>query len=465
MRPLRGLVDERGIALVMALGTLIVLSIVTVALLSYTSDNVRSVHYDGARQKAASLAEAGLNDAYSILSNATDPRNPASLPPGSTTYDGGSASWSGVINGDTWTVTSTSTVKNPSGAADVHRTVTGQLRIGVDGTGWAPAWQYVYADSTTTCTDVKNSATISAPFYVRGDLCLKNSAALTASQITVKGKITLENTSSIGQSGSPIDALHVGSNGCGFKDGPYSLANCDSAHRVYATTVDSTFANIAKPTVDLPYWYAYAKPGPKQNCTTGSFPGGFDNNSVMDKSRPKVTLLPATAYSCTVTSGSSTLGRISWTPGSPGTLSISGVIFFDGDIEIGGQGVYTGRGTIYTSGKVTFQNADQLCGAANCDVNAWDGDANMVIFVAGTTTKGYGFTAKNSSKFQGGVYAVADVLQENTSMIEGPVIADEIKFENYTTAQQWPPIDFVADGAPAPIGSTKLIPVSGTWSG
>ncbi len=462
-RRLRGIADERGIALVMALGILLVLSITAAAAVTYSGKHVRNVQFDASAQKAAAIAEAGLNEAYAILANASDPRNPSSLPPGGTTYEGGSVAWSAYINGDTWSVASTSTVKNPSGAADIHRTVTGQLRIGVDGAGYAPAWQYVYAENPG-CTEVSNNAQISAPFYLQGDLCLKNSATLTASQITVKGKIKLENSSSIGQAGTPIDALHVGPSGCST-GGSYSFANCDAAHRVYAGTVDSTFANIAKPTVDLPYWYVYAKPGPKANCTSGSFPGGFDNNSVMDTSLPDVTLLPSTPYSCTVTSGASTLGRISWTPGTPGTLSISGVIFVDGDIRADGQGIYTGRGTIYTSGEVNFQNDDYLCGAANCDVDAWDGDTNMVIFVAGASQDGHGFTIQNYAKFQGGIYAVSDVVQQNNTLIEGPVIADELRFQNYTTSSKWPPIDFVADGAPAPIGSTKLIPVSGSWGG
>ena len=456
--------DERGIALVMALGILLALSITTVALVQYTGSHERDVRFLNARQKSVSIAEAGLNEAFSVLSNASDPRNPASLPPGSANYEGGSATWSGVINGDTWTVTATSTVKNPSGAADLHNNLTSQIRIGVDGAGYAPAWQYVYVDDASSCTEVENSASISAPLFVQGGVCLENSTTLTSASITIKGKATLKNSSSIGTSSTPISALHIGG-GCSNSDSGHSIANCNAAHRVWANTVDSTYANIAKPTVDLPYWYLYSKPGPKNNCTSGSFPGGFDNNTTLDHSRSMVTLLSSTGYSCTVTSGASTLGKLIWTPGNPGTLQISGVIFFDGDVDIAGKGIYTGRGTIYSSGKITFDNDDYLCGAANCDVNAWDGDQNMIVFVAGSSSTPTGFSTKNSSKFQGGVYAVNDIEQENSTLIEGPMIARRIEFENSAVAQKWPPIDFIADGAPAPIGATKLIPVSGTYGG
>jgi hypothetical protein len=469
------LADERGIALVMAMGVLIVLTISVLAVLTYTSSNTRSVRFGNARQASSGVAEAGLNEAISIISNAADVRDPSALPSGGDTFDGGSsASWSGTVSGDTWTVSSTSTVKNPSGAADLHRTVSSQFRVGVDGVGLAPAWQFTYTDDTTTCMTISQSAAIAAPFYIAGDMCLQNSANPTTPELTVKGHITLQNTSKIGSSAVHIAKLHT--SGCSTStSGPWTLANCDAAHGVYADSVDSIFPNVSKPTVDIPYWYAYSKPGPKNNCTSGSIPGGFDTNTTLDHSRSTFTLLPSSSYSCTFTSGSSTLGKLIWTPGSPGTLQVSGVLFFDGNIQIAGQAVYTGRATIYTSGTVTFSGTDYLCGAANCDSSAWDGDNNMITFVAGscsaytnqvcTTTVNDGFSTANSAKFQGGVYAVTDVRQANSALIEGPTISRQLYLLQSSTAQKWPSIDFVSYGAPAPIGSTKLIPITGTWSG
>jgi Tfp pilus assembly protein PilX len=473
--------EERGIALVMALGILVAISITTAALLTYTSSNVRTIRYGDARQKASAIAEAGLNEAVSVLSQTAasggDVRDPSALPAGSDTFDGGSSAlWSGTVSGDTWSLTSTSTVKNPSGAAVIHRTASTQFRVGVDGEGLAPAWQYTYSDAPT-CMTLSNSSQIAVPFYISGNMCLQNSANPIADEITVKGHITLQNLSQIGSASTPISALHT--TGCSTSaSGPWTLANCSPANHVYATTVDSTFKNVAKPAVDLAYWYAYSKPGPKNNCTTGSFPGGFDTNTVMDHSRAAVNLLPSTSYSCVVTVGSSTVGKLIWTAGTPGTLQISGVVFFDGDISLSGtqQAVYSGRGTIYTSGTVSFSNSAFLCGAANCDANAWDGDNNMITFVAGTTSLQGGvwacdasanvnsFTTNNSTKFQGGVWACNNVSQQQSSLIEGPTISRLLILGNSATAQKWPSIDFVSYGAPAPIGSTRLIPISGTYS-
>jgi hypothetical protein len=74
------------------------------------------------------------------------------------------------------------------------------------------------------------------------------------------------------------------------------------------------------------------------------------------------------------------------------------------------------------------------------------------------------FSTQNQTYFQGGVWAYNDVTEQNNSLIEGPIIARQLYFQNSTIASKWPAIDFVSYGAPAPIGSTKLVPISGTFS-
>ena len=111
-----------------------------------------------------------------------------------------------------------------------------------------------------------------------------------------------------------------------------------SADAVYSTARSGldVVTGLEKPPVDLPYWYENAKPGPRQACTTqtGSSPA-FDNDDVMNRSLTSpVNLTPALAYDCVVKDGQgNVVGRIAWTPGSPGTLTIAGTIFFDGNIE------------------------------------------------------------------------------------------------------------------------------------
>src|SRR5207247_1365516 len=64
--------DQQGIALVMALGILITLTITTLAVLTYTTANVRGARYGHARVSAYSLAEAGTNAALAVLNLVTN---------------------------------------------------------------------------------------------------------------------------------------------------------------------------------------------------------------------------------------------------------------------------------------------------------------------------------------------------------------------------------------------------------
>src|SRR4051812_3517198 len=103
---MRGRLQEQsGIALVMALGVLIVISVTTISLLTYSSSGVRSVRYTDARDRAGAISEAGMNEALSVLTNCAsnptscDARDPSALPAGSDTFEGGSsAAWSGTVS-------------------------------------------------------------------------------------------------------------------------------------------------------------------------------------------------------------------------------------------------------------------------------------------------------------------------------------------------------------------------------
>ncbi|MEO5576603.1 MAG: hypothetical protein ABIR95_10390, partial [Gaiellaceae bacterium] len=61
------LADESGIALVMALGIMLVLTIVLTTVITFTAAGARDSQRVNAGQKATALAEAGLNSALSVL--------------------------------------------------------------------------------------------------------------------------------------------------------------------------------------------------------------------------------------------------------------------------------------------------------------------------------------------------------------------------------------------------------------
>ena len=93
---------------------------------------------------------------------------------------------------------------------------------------------------------------------------------VTGAPLEVDGTLTLSNGATVGSPGSPINAAHL-LGGCGGHA-------CAAADGVYATSLDTCRRTSPKPAVDLAGWYANAKPGPSNACTTGNVPGGFDND-------------------------------------------------------------------------------------------------------------------------------------------------------------------------------------------
>ena len=93
------LADERGIALVLALATLTVLTITaTTALTMATRSSAHAGMYR-AGVVAHALAEAGLNNAMSILANpANNAMNSSLLPSQTSQYVGGQVAWSGTLD-------------------------------------------------------------------------------------------------------------------------------------------------------------------------------------------------------------------------------------------------------------------------------------------------------------------------------------------------------------------------------
>jgi hypothetical protein len=444
---------ESGIALPMALGIMMVLSIslATVLVLSMSSEQQgRRATGDA---KALALAEAGLNQAASVLVASTDPSVDTAIPAGSGSLNGGTSSYSGSLSGSIWTITGVGTVPNPVATGGViSRTASTQYNVSVIGTPWEWA---TFTDQPTGCMTIRNNAVVATALYVKGNLCLSNNAKYTAAKLYVGG--TLTNSGSVGTAGTPItNATIVG--GCtGGSPNPHP---CTAADSVYASTISQTANTLSRPTVDLANGYSTAKPGPLNNCTIGSIPGGFDTNTMLDRSRAQFDLMPTSSYDCRFVDGSgTTVGQLSWNKATS-TLTVFGVIFIDGDIYVNGTATYTGRASIYTSGKVSFSNNAKICGISGC-TSGWDTTNNLILFVAGTSTDTNGIYLANGSVLQGAVYAVNDVYIDNNAAQWGPVIARSVYIDN--NADQSLPLTRLPPGAPGISDTVRL--VAGTWRG
>jgi len=464
----RQFTDESGVALVMAVWILAFLMLTGSSLVFYAGSGASHAKVSTEDARAVNLAEAGENYARAILYNAADPELSTAVGSGSLTLEGGTVNYAGTYDSatKTWTLVGRGTRPSPNGGSAIDRTVSSKVVVNTTPGSADPAWFYNYSDTLSGCLNISNNANFSAPLYVRGSLCLSNITRFSGSSLHVGGTLTVTNLSSVGTSLSPIPTVNV-SGGC--------TGGVPNPHPCLSGPVDNVYdadgiitqnpSTLTKPTVDLPYWYQNASPGPKNACTVGSVPGGFDSGAGgtavppnPNRSGPVFDLTPATAYSCQTATG-----RLSWTPGNPGTLVVSGTIFFDGDIQMvnNASAVYQGRATIYSSGTVSLTNNTKLCGIAGCTAG-WNTSTNYLVFVVGAPS-GTTFTIANTAVYQGGAYVVGDYSLANDAANWGPVIANQLFVAN--NAGSFIPLTDLPPGSPGYVpGGSSLQNVPNSYT-
>jgi Tfp pilus assembly protein PilX len=332
MRLSRRLRLQDGLALPLALGITVVLSISVSTLAYYSATNSRSVSQSKDDSRSFSLSESGLANAMAVLANPTNNAlDPDTLPSSeatasSATYENGTAKWWGVLDRSAavWTVTAVGLTNNPtgSGAAQLRRKLTARVSIQPTYTQPLnnPVWNYLYSGHTgSTCDQsLNNNITGSSRMYVAGNLCLSPNVILTQSVVIVGGNADVENNAAVGASTNMSTRVetYVGGN-CRYAGGSWAACsgNQDARH-IYSKLSDGSTVGVnhtplvvAAPTADFATWYENAIPGPSQSCTTSSgTPPTFDNNyPARDNSVPTVfDLTPSSSYICRVGPGAST---------------------------------------------------------------------------------------------------------------------------------------------------------------
>lgn len=486
--PRRLLRDERGIALPTALIVLSILTIIATSLIVLARGNGRSAELSDSQSTAFSLAEAGSAEALSQIRAATDPLDPTLVPnSGAIARDGGTVTYSAVLDAaatpPVWTITSTGTVDNPTGpgGADLTRTVTTQAELVTSTTGLAQQWDRMYHDHPTRCLVIEE-VTLRGSITSRGDICLKDRGKIVSrDDPTVETWVRVGDDlfvsegggvagSRIGDANDPIDRFDAG-DACRRGVQPPSRP-CSSFDKVYADQIGTDPGVIAKPEIDLDFWYLNAEPGPRQNCTVGSFPGGFDNNGFRDRSRNGSGEITPTnsSYTCQVWRSGEKIGELSWNHLTH-ILNVHGTIFIDGDVRFDDNGQlvnYRGRGIIYASGDLEFD--ELVCsggdGTYDChdDPSVWDPETNLLILLSGGWSEYDQGSNLEPTGFQGIVYATDHCLIHQDFHVSGPVICDEIRIEEDDEDEgggwpeffDWPQLESLVDGVISPSAPIPL---------
>jgi hypothetical protein len=418
--------NEQGFALVIALAVTVVFSMTVITVIESASSNSRTADRSKGRISAYSLAEAGINNATSILSKsnsydehllhpqgsyqpadcANPPANPAGQPtlgntcsPYSWTYDGGTTTMWGWFDSttSTWTITSTGEVRNAFASTPTRRTLTATVHIRPQASqlNVVAAWNYVFVKDTTpnVCNvTVDQTTTLSSSLYVEGNLCFKNQASISEPNsadpvfLEVRGRLVWLSGSSKGvgdtslTDNGQVTSAKIGGGCASSVTGTAHTCSPNSPTNDYfyvkAGGYSTTAPAITAPTLTSTDWDGYyqtATISRLKPCNSGGLPGtSFDNDTTRNTSLPTTFVLTAsTAYSCQTTVNGKVVGNLTWNP-STRFLDVRGTVFIDGNVSIDGVVKYRGV------------NAN---GAHPAGTDGSDGEGGqMVMYVSGTVS-------------------------------------------------------------------------------
>ncbi len=459
---LRLLPRDDGIALVVALGTMLVLGIAGTTAIHYSSTNTRSSGISRANGTAFQLSEAGLHESLSVLANqpTNDPTNASLLATRTTAYSTGTVTWGGTYDSANakWTITSSGQTANPAGALGTlsTRTITAKVPIRPVFTQAtvSQAWNYLFSygtgDPDGCDMNITSSVSLETRLLASGNLCVRDSATVegAGTEIEVGGQVKVFGSASIGRQGQNAVSKVNAAGNCKYESG--SVGTCNSSRKVWTGTTSTTPTLQSAPTPEWAYWYSNASPGPIRQCTGANKSGPvptLDNDTTQDRDAPIANLTPSSSYTCRTYLGTELLGELSW-DNSQKRLTVRGTIFIDGDLQVTQGAEYNGQAVIYTAGSFWLGGSNRMCavrtGGAGSSCNfttggsGWNPNTELLSIV----TKGGGGNNGNveadttvkidsSSEWQGAIYGGPYKAKLLSSVrVAGPVIADEVVVES-----------------------------------
>jgi Tfp pilus assembly protein PilX len=498
----RQLRDESGIALVMALAVMLVLTVLVSATLAFTSSSSRDSSLKQSGQSAYALAEAGLNRGLAQLyahyydssgakinnttlysstwftgagipSSQQSPSSTAACTATSTCMSWGVASWtpggSGPFTKGTLVLQGQGRTPNPTGGTALTRTVRETVAMQQLPQLVTPPtyWTELYTGATGQPCDLQLGQTVNAnaPIYVAGNLCLTSAAALEGSAVTLKvlGNIRLQSGgTNIGQV-TRVTSVQVGggcvksNNGAYTTPCPINTATTAIFDRSGRTTAPAPTPE-APPVID---WtgIANAQAASTVSCTNG-----------VSLSSPTFYLTPgsgagSTGYRCTVTdpTSASIVGSINYNS-SAHTLAVSGQVYLSGSLDVSTTSpiTYTGIASLFVAGTVSAANGSVLCvhvSGSTCDfANAtntgsadyWD-TTQSVLIILSQGAMGAGSTLTNLA-FQGGLYSATSIDLGGgggggKSSTQGPLVSPNIITPGQSLNLSFPNFPFIMSGS------------------
>lgn len=500
------LTGETGMALILAVLILAIVSIASAAAISYTTMGQKDAASKKTGVSVYSLAQAGLSNALaqllahyydasgqpkdsttSLTTMATtwapqvsgSQLSPTSSAPCTSTST--CVTWSAVLNcpvavscpgGTTitvsgvkqavWHVSATGKAPNPSAPGLLSRVITIDVPVNSSPGPVSPPdlLRTVYSGASSSGCDltVDQGVIFVSPVYVVGNFCSTQHSGVEAGSQNL-GKLVVGGWASFGQGGhvgtstTPLSSLDIGKS-C---DGSQSATPCtltkpsgqtyftDPGGNIFVSAWSNSPQFPTPPTVD---WTKRQTERGTWSCTGGR---SLTSTSVSFS-------LTGSSYSCTSESGS-----MSW---NGTTLTINGNIDIDGNLSIGGDFVYSGLGNIFSNGSASFANNTSICVGStshhDCPSGAnWAGlDTNFLLILAKA-----GMSGSNMS-IEGGLYSDGTInFGSGQTNIYGPIVTPGSIIPGQQAGTGFPNILEVMSGGPnSPLPYWTLgTPTNGTY--
>jgi Tfp pilus assembly protein PilX len=467
--------DENGVALVMALAVMLILTVLVSATLAFTSASSRDASLKRSGQSAYALAEAGLNQVEAQLyqhyydssgnpfQNTTvylsswftgvptsqqSPSSTAACTSTSTCMSWGVASATAGGQGpwtrETLVLQGQGTVPNPTGGKALKRTVSETVVVEQLPGLKQPSsvWTELYTGATGQPCDLQlgQKVNANAPIYVAGNLCLTSAASIEGSAVTLKvmGNIRLQNGGDdIGQV-TRVKSVQVGGGCVKSNNGSYTTP-CPINTGSTSIFDQSGRTTAPAPTAESPPTVNWTQIANGQAASTVSCTNGVSLSSATFYLTPS-SGAGSTGYTCTITdpiSGSS-VGSLTYNS-SAHTLAVAGEVYLSGNLDLSTPSpiTYNGRSSLFVQGTVAAANGSTLCvhvSGSSCDfANAaiqgspgyWDANQSVLI-IESHGAMGAGNTLTNLN-FQGGLYSDTSInLGGGQSSTQGPLVSPQI---------------------------------------
>lgn len=521
------LADEQGVAIVLAVVIIAIITIAAASAIFYTDGSQRDAFSKKSGQTAYSLAQAAVSNAIAELlphyyddtgqpydnvsdfatmsgwapgASGSDPSgcNTTSPSPSCTEWqselcpagvcpDGYTASTNDITLA-VWHITGKGAVYNPSGAQPIVRTITVDVPLDQPPAkvGAPDIMKSVYVGKASNGCDLSTGQNVvfAAPVYVLGNMCIgQNSGverdAANTAKLVVGGWLELSgNGAHVGTSSAPVSSLAVGGVCTTSSQVPPPSGSACATTLTYSGgqwtgaggTIHVSSASAA-PTFPSPPDVKFLT-NPGQVSCSGQDLAPAGGTFVLNTGTP---------YSCTITNGSFPVGSLSWDPGQT-KLTIKGNVYINGNIVTnpatatspGPQMSYEGLGTIYATGYGSFANNTAICALQtdptghDCPYQAaWPGvdSGDNLLFIA---TKGDMSGGQSNSNFsiEGGLYSDQNInFGSGHTNIYGPIVTKDTLVPGQQSASAFPDILDLFTGLPGtPQGFWVLdLPKNGTY--